>query len=72
MMSKSTVYRHFKQTTRWKLRHLKWDPQDMGESEKMNQVQKATDFSELLQSIKHQEWEYIVTFDEPWSYWGID
>jgi hypothetical protein len=34
MMSKSTVFRHLKQTMKWKLRHLKWAPHSLTESEK--------------------------------------
>jgi transposase len=72
MMSKSTVHRHLTQSMRWKLRHLKWVPHTLTESEKVTRVQRTTELLGLLQSIKHQGWQYIVTLDESWFYWEID
>jgi hypothetical protein len=34
MMPKSTAYRHLTQIMKWKLRHLKWVPHSLTESEK--------------------------------------
>jgi hypothetical protein len=34
MMSKSSVHHHLTQTMKWKLRHLKWVPHNLTESEK--------------------------------------
>jgi hypothetical protein len=64
MMSKSTVYRHLTQTMRWSFRHLKRVSHSLTESERMNRVQRSTKLLRLLQSIRHQGWQYIVTFDE--------
>jgi hypothetical protein len=68
IMLKSTLYRHLTQATRWKLWYLKWIPQSLTESEKMNRVQKATKLLELRQPIIHQGWQYIATLDESWFY----
>jgi hypothetical protein len=72
MMLKSIVYRHLTQTMRWKLRHLKWVPHSVMESEKMNRVQRATKLLEHLQSIRHQESQCILTLDESLFYSEID
>jgi DNA-binding IclR family transcriptional regulator len=64
MMSKSRVHCHLTQTMRSKLRRLKWVPHSLTESEKMNRVQRVTELLELLHSIRHQGWQYIVTVDE--------
>jgi hypothetical protein len=68
MMSKSIVHRYLTQTMRCKLRHLQGVPHSPTESEKMNRVQRATQLLELLESIRHEVWRYIVTLDEPWFY----
>jgi hypothetical protein len=64
MMSKSIVYRHLTQTMRWKLRHVQGFPHSPTESEKMNRVQRATKLLELLESIRHEVWQHIVTLDD--------
>jgi hypothetical protein len=72
MIWKLAVYRHLTQVTRLKLRHLKWVPHSLTEFEKINQVQSARELLELLQSVIHQRWQYIITTDESWFYWEID
>jgi hypothetical protein len=64
MMSKLIAYHHLAQTIRWKLRHLEGLPHSPTESEKMNRVQRATKLLELLESMKHEMWQFIVTFND--------
>jgi hypothetical protein len=47
-------------------------PHTVTESDKMNQVQRAIELLGLLQSIRRQGWQYIVTIDESWFYWEIN
>jgi hypothetical protein len=68
MMWKSIMYRHMTQTMRWKLRHLQGAPHSPAESQRMNRVQRATKLLELLESIRHKVWQYIVTLDGSWFY----
>jgi hypothetical protein len=68
MMSKSIVYRHLTQPMRWQLCHLQRVPDSATESEKMNRMQKAIKLLELLESIRHEVWQCIVTFDDLWFY----
>jgi hypothetical protein len=67
-MSKSTVYCHLTQTMKWKLRYLQGVPHSPTESEKINRGQRATKLLELLESIRHDVWQYIVTLDDSWFY----
>jgi hypothetical protein len=67
-MSKSIAYRDLAQTMRWKLQHLQGVPHGPTESEKMNRVQRATKLLELLESIRHEVWQYIVTLNDSWLY----
>jgi hypothetical protein len=71
-MSQSAVLRHVTQAMRWKLRHVKWTAHGLTESGKMNRVQKATEFLEDLQSIRHHGWQCIITLDRSWLFREID
>jgi hypothetical protein len=65
MISKSLVYRHLTQTMR-KLPHFQGVTYGPTESEKMNLVQRATNLLELLELIRHEVWECIITLDDSW------
>jgi hypothetical protein len=66
MMSKSIVYHPLTQTMKWKLQHLQRVPHSPTESEKTNRVQRAAKPLELLESIRHEMWQYIITLDDLW------
>jgi hypothetical protein len=52
------------QTMRWKSRHLQGVPPSPTEYEKMVRVQRVTKLLELLESIRHEVWQYIITLDD--------
>jgi hypothetical protein len=68
VMSKSIVCRHLTQITKWKWRHLQGVLHSPIESEKMNRVTRATKLLELLELIRHEMWQYVVTFDDSFFY----
>jgi hypothetical protein len=68
MVSKSIMHCHLTQTMRWNLRHLQGVPHSPTESEKKNLVQRATKLLELLEPVRYEVGQYIVTFDDSWFY----
>jgi hypothetical protein len=44
----------------------------LSDSETVERVVQANELLSVLKSIRHQDWQYIVTVDESWFYFIID
>jgi hypothetical protein len=47
---------------------LRWVPHRPSDIEKEARVEKSEDVLQLLLSMKHQSWKFIVTLDDAWLY----
>jgi hypothetical protein len=65
---KTTVYNHLVHSLGYTVKHLRWVPHTLSLLQKQKRVEKSKALLELLFSMKHQSWKYIVTLDESWFY----
>jgi histone-lysine N-methyltransferase SETMAR len=69
---KSTVYYNLVYAMGWKLKHLKWVPHRLSDTQKQSRVEKASELLTLLRSVFHQGMDYVITLDESWFYLSTD
>jgi hypothetical protein len=50
----------------YKLKHCKWVPHRISEAQKQTLVATSKRLFDLLGSVQHQDWKYLVTLDEAW------
>jgi hypothetical protein len=72
LLSKSTVLWHVTESLRVISKRRRWIPHRLSYVEKEARVEKSEELLQLLLSMKHQSWKYIVTFDEAWFYFCAD
>jgi hypothetical protein len=56
--------------TAYKLKHCGWIPHRPSEIQKQTRVTPSKRFLDLLRSIQHQVWKYLVKLNEAWFYFS--
>jgi hypothetical protein len=64
----STVRYRFVNKMTYKLKLCKWAPHRLSEARKQTRVTTSKRLLDLLGSVQHQGWKYLVTLDEAWFY----
>jgi hypothetical protein len=54
------------------VKHLRWVSHSLTDTQKASRVFLANQLFGELRSIKHHDWEFIVTLDESWSYLAMN
>jgi hypothetical protein len=71
-ISRSTIHLHLTQSLGYVMKHLKWFPHSLYETQKIQRVNLSIELLDELRSIKHHGWKYIITLDESRFYIAID
>jgi hypothetical protein len=66
----STVRYRLVNKMTYKLKHCKWVPHRLSEAQKQTGVATSKRLLDLLGSIQHHGWKYLVTLDEAWFYFS--
>jgi hypothetical protein len=66
----STVWCHLVNKMTYKLKYCKWVPHRLLEAQKQTRVAPSKRLLDLLGSVQHQGWKYLVTLDESWFYFS--
>jgi hypothetical protein len=66
----STVRYHLVNKMTYKLKHCKRAPHRLSEAQKQTRVATSKHLLDLLCSVQHQSWKYLVTLDEAWFYFS--
>jgi hypothetical protein len=64
----STVRHRLVNKMTYKLKHYKWVPRRLSETQKQTRVATLKRLLDLFGSVQNQGWKYIVTLDEVWFY----
>jgi hypothetical protein len=67
-----TVHRHLTQSLGLVVKSLRWVSHSRTNTQKAQSVTLSNRLLRKLRSIKHQEWQLIITFDELWFYLTTD
>jgi hypothetical protein len=54
----------------YKLKHCKWVPHRLSEAQKQTRAATSKRLMDLLDSVQHQGWKYLVTLNEAWFYFS--
>jgi hypothetical protein len=66
----STVRYRLVNKMTYKLKHCKWVPHRLSEAQKQTRVATSKRLLDLLGSVRHQGWKYLVTLDKAWFYFS--
>jgi hypothetical protein len=66
----STVRYRLMNKMTYKLKHCKWVPHRLSEAQKQTRVATSKRLLDLLRSVHHQGWKYLVILDEAWFYFS--
>jgi hypothetical protein len=61
-----TEFRRFTKSLHFVLKRLRWVPHRLSDGPKQARVIMLKELLELLESMRHHSWKYIVTLDEAW------
>jgi hypothetical protein len=67
-LPRSTVRRHFTQSLRFTVQHLRWILHFLTVEQKQIWVQMAIELLQVLSVQSTRQWHNIITLDEPWIY----
>jgi histone-lysine N-methyltransferase SETMAR len=62
------VYRHLTKSLGFVLKHLRWVPHTLTDTQKAQRVTLLNQLLLELLSIKHQSWHFVITLDKSWFY----
>jgi hypothetical protein len=66
-----TTIRYYLVDRMWyKIKHYKWLPNRLSAAQKQTRVTISRSLLDLLHSLQHQGWKYVVTLDESWLYFS--
>jgi hypothetical protein len=66
----TTVRYHLVNKIGYKLKHCKWIPHKPSATQKQTRVIASARVLDMLRSVQHQGWKYVVTFDEAWFHFS--
>jgi hypothetical protein len=66
------VYRHLTKSLGLVLKHLRWVPHTLTDTQKGQRVTLSNRLLLKLLSIKHNGWHFVITLDESWFYFSTD
>ena len=71
-LSRTTVHRHLTCSLGFTVRHLRWVPHRLSDSQKTMRVTLSTELLRLLEQQERRAWHDMITLDESWFYFCTD
>jgi hypothetical protein len=68
----TTVYRHLTKSLGFVLKHLRWGPHTLRDTQNAQGATLSNQLLLVLLSIKHHRWHFVTTLDESWFYLSTD